>query len=67
MNENTKEQECTFDVCRCGHFDSDHEGFFWFHMTACKVKDCNCQKYLKIQSYTWDNVPDSTVREGVVI
>lgn len=53
-------------VCRCGHLDTNHEGFNWFHMTGCKAKDCGCGKYLKSGSYTWENLPRKAIDEYVV-
>ena len=51
--------DCLYDICRCGHFDGDHVGYFWFHMTRCKVDQCNCEKYLREKRVKHDQVPKS--------
>ncbi len=50
-------------VCTCEHFDAYHEGYFWFHMTACKVRDCPCQKFTLLGKFTFDDAPIKAQRE----
>ncbi len=50
--------------CECKHFESDHEGFYWFHPTACKVKGCICQKFRKLRDATFSEIYESGGKEG---
>ena len=53
--------------CECKHFESDHEGFYWFHCTACKVKDCPCQKFRKLREATFEEIYESGGKEGCLM
>ena len=56
--------ELTFGVCECRHFDSDHKGFYWFHMTTCKVPDCPCEKYRKKADMIFKDAYEQGGKEG---
>lgn len=58
-----KEYIVKHGVCRCEHFDAYHEGYDWFHMTACKVHGCECKKFTKIGNFTFEDAPKKAQEE----
>jgi len=61
-----KKYEVKHGVCRCGHFEQEHRGFYWFHPTGCKIENCDCEKYLSIGQFTFDEAPKSA-QENVLV
>ncbi len=60
-------KETLHKQCECKHFESDHEGFYWFHPTACKVKNCPCPKFRKLREATFEIIYESGGKEGCLM